>query len=45
MEEKSVFNEISCVMILVPHMLTIESSNFMTTNHMSVCDSATSRDK
>jgi hypothetical protein len=45
MEEKSVFSEISCVMILVPHMLTVESGNFFTTNHTSLCDSATSRDK
>jgi hypothetical protein len=45
MEEKSVFNGISCVMILVPHMLTIESDNFITTNHMPLYDSAASRDK
>jgi hypothetical protein len=36
MEEKSVFNGISCMMILVPHMLTVESGNFITTNHMSL---------
>jgi hypothetical protein len=45
MDDKSVFSEISCMMILVPHVLTIESGNFITTNHMSLCDSATSRDK
>jgi hypothetical protein len=44
MEEKSVFNGISCMMFLVPHMLTIQSGNFITTNHMSLCDPATSGD-